>query len=80
MSILIFLTCGLLVQHTQAAHSVLDFGAAPSALECDTPTAFANTDAFRQAIAAANSSLDDRVVHIPKMDQGQKLYMMPILM
>lgn len=80
MSILLFLTCGLLAQHSQAAHSVLDFGAAPSAIECDTPTAFANTDAFRQAIAAANSSLDDRVVHIPKMDQGQKLYMMPILM
>ena len=60
------------------AHNILDYGAIPSALEIDTPTSFANTGAFLKAVQAANSSLTDRTVHIPKTDG--KIYMMPILL
>ena len=60
----------LLLGAASAAHSVLDFGATPSALEVDTPTSFKNTDAFLQAVQAANSSLTDRTVHLPALPQG----------
>lgn len=63
-----------------AAHSVLDFGAVPTEVECDTVSAFSNTNAFLKAVQAANSSADDRVVHIPALPAGQKLFMMPLLM
>jgi len=33
-----------------SAHSVLDFGAVTSPLEIDTPTSFANADAFLKTI------------------------------
>jgi hypothetical protein len=64
----------------QAAHSVIDFGANSTEIECDTVSAFANTNAFLQAVQAANSSDVDRVVVIPKLPQNHKLFMMPILM
>lgn len=62
-----------------SAHNVFDFGANSTEVECDTPSAFANTNAFLSAIQAANSSTTDRVVHIPKLPAGQRLYMMPLL-
>lgn len=61
------------------AHSILDFGALPSALEIDTPTSVQNSQAFLSAIQAANSSETDRLVHIPKLADGQKIYMMGML-
>jgi polygalacturonase len=73
-------TAALYPTLTSAAHSILDYGALATELECDTPTAFANTEAFRQALKAANTSLTDRVVHIPKLPTNQSIYMMPILM
>lgn len=60
-------------------HSVLDFGATPSSLEVDTPTSVANSEAFMAAIKAANASETDRVVHIPKLPDGQRMYMMGML-
>jgi len=63
-----------------AAHSVIDYGANATEIECDTPSAFSNTNAFLKAVQAANTSDVDRVVLIPKLPQNQKLYMMPILM
>jgi hypothetical protein len=61
------------------AHSILDFGATPSTLEVDTPTSVTNSEAFMAAIKAANSSETDRVVHIPRMPDGQRIYMMGML-
>jgi hypothetical protein len=34
----------------QAAHNVVDFGANSTEVECDTPSAFTNTNAFLQAV------------------------------
>ncbi len=61
------------------AHSILDFGAVTSPLEIDTPTSVANSLAFMSAIKAANSSETDRVVHIPKLADGHKIYMMGMI-
>lgn len=68
-----------LIAVASAVHNIIDFGASPSALEIDTPTSFKNADAFMQAIIAANSSETDRVVHIPALPEGQRMYMMPLL-
>jgi hypothetical protein len=69
----------VLLNTASAAHNILDFGGVPSALEIDTPTSFKNADAFMKAIQAANSSETDRVVHIPELPDGQRMYMMPLL-
>jgi len=61
------------------AHSILDFGAVTSPLEIDTPTSVSNSLAFMAAIKAANASETDRVVHIPKLPDGHKIFMMGMI-
>ena len=66
------LFCAILIGCTSCIHNVLDYGAVSE--RSDTATEFQNANAFQQAVAAANSSADDKEVYFPS---GYRFYMMP---